>query len=285
MKSFASSRVACVLSYGLIWTFAFSFLWFLVNAGVGGWSHPGYFWSSLLALAWSTLCPSWPFFAMGALLGLLTCLCRTKLGSATKASLLWGLLPLGLIGAVFSFTTSGLRPALVSVVSSLLTGAIVAHAWPEDTILSSSPDRSFAARRVCLTSIWFLALSIPFRLFQGFAAAWSHGAEITETYSAPSPDGIYVAVVHNVDPGIGDYSDVIIRPRHTALDLFSEHSASSRYQGVERIQWTGNRTLRIWRDYDAGHEQRNDVAIEYIDTGSQQDKQERAALRQAVAGH
>ena len=117
--------------------------------------------------------------------------------------------------------------------------------------------------------------------------AWSQGmgAEVTETNAAISPDGAYVASIHNVNPGIGDYSDVIIRPRRTVLNLFADYSASSRYMGVDHIQWSGKHTLTIWRSYDAWTNRWNDVRIVYIDTRNRDEQKEDAPIEAGSAEH
>ncbi len=274
--------VICVVSYALIWAYSFSLLWFLESSGPEYLRHPEELWSILLALAWNTLCPDWPFLATGLLLGLLTCACLPRAGGAVKSSLLWSLLPAGGIFAMFGFTASGFLPALLAVAASYLAATVVARAWQQPLFSVPIAGSPLAPRKVIVVLVWLAALGVPFRLFDLLGAAWSRGmgTEVTQSDPAPSPDGAYVAVIHNVNPGAaGDYSDVIVRPRHTVLDLFHTNSASSQFGGIGRIQWAGRHTLYIWRDYNAGQEQWHDVRIVYKDTRSAEERKKDAWMK------
>lgn len=275
----------CILAYGFIWACAFNLLWFLVSNGSEYIHNSPDFGSFLLPLAWNALCPDWPFFVMGSILGLLTCACLPRLGGAVKSSLLWSLLPATAIVTMFGFTASGLLPALLAVAASYVAGAVIARTWQQPLFAVPVVGHSLIPKKVVVVLAWLLALSIPFRLFELLGPAWSRGmgTEITETDAALSADGAYVAVIHNVNPGaVGDYSDVIVRPRHTILGLFYTYSASARYMGIDDIRWTGRHTLSVWRSYDAGQQQWHDVQIVYIDTRGPEEKKEDDALKRAV---
>ena len=277
-RAVVREQVACVLAYGLIWASAFCFLWFLVNTDVRSFSELGYLGQFFLSLAWNSLCPDWPFLILGILLGAFTCLFAARFSGAIWSSLVWSLIPVGIVCVFFNFTFSALLPALLAVLSSFLAGSIVAQTWQQALFVLPYTGRSFAAKRVITVIAWLLALSVPFRLFEWAGAAWSQGDEVTETSQVVSPDGAYVATIHNINPGIGAYSDVIIRPRHAVLNLLTDYSASSRIGGVNHIQWTGNHTLHIWRSYDAGQDRWNDVQIVYVDTRSRAEQKEDAPM-------
>ena len=282
----ARERVNCILAYGLIWSFAFGFLWFLVNADAKGFSSPEHLGQFILSLAWTTLCPDWPFLLCGVLLGAFTCLSAPTFSGAVRSSLIGSLLPVGVVCVFFNFTLSAFLPALVAVLSSLAAGSIVARPWQQTLSAVPYTGRLFAAKRVLTVVVSLLALSVPFRLLEWAGAVWSRsmGTEVTETNAAVSPDGAYIATIHDVNPGaVGDYSDVIIRPRHTVLNLFADYSASSRYMGVDHIQWLGKHTLTIWRSYDAGTNRWNDMRIVYIDTRNRDDQKEDAPMNAGSA--
>ncbi len=271
----------CILAYGFIWACTFNLLWFLVSNGLEYFDHSVDFGSVLLPLAWNALCPDWPFFAIGSVLGLLTCVCLPKLGSAMKASLIWSFLPAATIFAMFGFTASGLLPALLAVAASYLAGAVMARTWQQPLFSVPFAGHSLAPKKVIIVLAWLVALRVPFRLFDLLGAAWARvlPAKITETQPVLSSDGAYVAVIHNVDPNVNDYSDVTIRPRHTVLKLFSGSSASTRLYGVDKIEWLDRRTLRVSGNFHPRVETWNDVRIVYNDTADPEEKREREALR------
>ena len=220
-------RAVCIVSYALIWGDAFSLLWFLESDGPETFSHAEEPWRILLALAWNALCPDWPFLAAGLVLGLLTCVCLPRAGGAVKSGLLWSLLPAAAIFAMFGFTASGFLPALLAVATSYLAATVVARTWQQPLFSVPIAGSPLAPRKVIVVLVWLAALGVPFRLFDLLGAAWSRGmgTEVTQSDPAPSPDGAYVAVIHNVNPGAaGDYSDVIVRPRHTVLESVPHHT-------------------------------------------------------------
>jgi len=274
-------RIVCILAYALLWGDTFSLLWFLESNGPETFRHLEYPWRVLLALAWNTLCPDWPFLVVGLVLGLLTCVCLPKIGGAMKSGLLWSSLPAAAILTIFGFTASGLLPAFLAVAASCLAAMIVARTWQQPLFSVPFAGRSLAPRRVVVVLVWLLAMSIPFRLFELLGAAWSRvlPAKITETHSAMSTDEAYIAVIHNVDPNVNDYSDVLIRPSHTFLELFSGSSGGTRLSSVDKIEWQDRRTLRISGNFHPRVETWNDVRIVYNDTADPEERREREALR------
>ena len=280
----AGQWAACILVYALIWGGTFSLLWFLGSNGLEVCHHLDDPWRVLLMMAYNALCPDWPFLAAGLCLGVLTCLCIPKAGGAVKSGLLWSLLPVAAILTMFGFTTSGLLPTLLAVMASWLAASVVARTWQQPLFSIPFAGRPLAPRKVVVGLAWLLALSAPFRLFELLGAAWSRvlPAKITETRPAMSSDGAYVAVIHDVDPNVNDYSDVTIRPRHTFLDLFVGFSGSTRLGGVDKIEWLDRRTLRISGDFHPRDEQWNDVRIVYNDTAEPEERREREALRRAA---
>ena len=273
-------RATCILAYGFIWAYTFNLLWFLESNGVEYLRHFKYIEHAWLPITWNILCPEWPFFAFGLILGLVVCVSLTKTGNAVKSGLLCGLLPAIGIFVLFGFTTSGLLPALLAVAAAYFAAAIVARTWPS-LFLALPRDRPLSPKKLIVTLIWLFVLGFPFRLLGLIEEGWSQEwhAEISETDATISPNGAYIATIHNVNPGAaGDYSDVIIRPRQTIFDLFCNYSASAEYEGIDHIQWTGQHTLTIWRNYDAAQEQWHDLRIIYKDTrGSAEKKQDDAA--------
>ncbi len=276
----ARQWVTCISAYGIIWACTFNLLWFLESNGLKSLRYSADFGRVLLSLVWNALCPDWPFFAVGLVLGLLTCVCLPKICGAVKSSLLWSSLPAAAILAIFGFTTSGFLPALMAMAASYLAATVVARTWQQPLFSVPFSGRFLAPRKVIVVLAWLLGLSIPFRLFELLGEAWSRSwpTKISETNPTPSPNGAYVATIHNVDPNVNDYSEVIIRPRHTFLDLFTGFSASTRLDGVDRIEWLGQRTLRVSGDFRPHTEWWHDVRILYNDTADPEERRERDAL-------
>ena len=162
----AREQIICILAYGLIWAFAFCFFWFLVNISVEDFSPLGHLGQFFLSLAWNTLCPDWPFLLCGVLLGAFTCLSAAKFSGAVWSSLIWSLIPVGIVCVFFNFTLSAFLPALAAVSSSLIAGSIIARTWQQTLFALPFAGRPFVAKRVVTVAIWLLVLSVPFRLFE-----------------------------------------------------------------------------------------------------------------------
>ena len=116
----------CILAYGFIWAYTFNLLWILGSDGLEYFYHLADFGSVLLPFAWNFLCPDWPLLVMGSVLGLLTCICTPKSSGMVKPSLLWSLLSAAAVLTMFSFTVSGLLPALMAIAASYLAATIIA---------------------------------------------------------------------------------------------------------------------------------------------------------------
>lgn len=271
----------CFVICSLVWSYTVSLLWFLETSDFMDRLSPDHLGAFFFGMCWSTLCPDWPFLAAGASLSLITYFLAPLCQGAVRASLIAGALPLGMVLVVFSFTTSSFLPALFVLTASFLSGAVASLFRYTGSPESAPPKREKKAKAVKRVVATLFITSIPFWLFSFLGEAWSGvwPAKITEAHPALSPDGAYVAVIHNVDPNVNDYSDVTIRPRHTFLDLFTGSSASTRLYGVDKIEWLDRRTLRISGDFHPRVDTWNDVRIVYNDTADPEERREREALR------